>query len=115
MKKSIVQQKSFDFALSAIPIYKVLRENKEWVFANQFIKAATSIGANINEALAAYSRKEFTSKMSIASKEARETLYWINLMEHGKILEHDFTLIKEKATELVKMLTSIVKTSQTKN
>jgi len=115
MKKSIVQEKAFYFALLSLGISKLLRENKEWVFANQFLKSSTSIGANINEALASYSRKEFAAKMSIASKEARETLYWIELMDQGKLMKYDFTLVKEKASELVKMLTSIVKTTQTKN
>jgi four helix bundle protein len=71
-----------------------------------------SIGANINEALAGISKKDFTAKMSISSKEARETLYWIKLIQYAKIIDLDFTEIETLNKELIKMLTSIVKTSQ---
>ena len=75
MADSIIQQKSFDFALMSIELYKVLLHHREYVLSKQFLRSSTSIGANVQEASAAQSRKDFLSKMSIASKEARETHY----------------------------------------
>lgn len=75
MKTNIIQEKSFSFAVKAIKIYKLLQENREFILSKQFLRSATSIGANVEEALAAISRKDFAAKMSISSKEARETLY----------------------------------------
>ena len=90
MKESIVKQKAFEFSLQAIELYKKLLKQNEYIFSKQFLKSATSIGANVNEALAGISKKDFIAKMSIASKEARETEYWIQLLKHSKIIETDF-------------------------
>ncbi len=113
MKENLVKDKSFEFALIAIKLYKKLLEKNEYVLSKQFLRAATSIGANVEEALAGYSKKDFAAKMSIASKEARETMYWIKLIEFGNFVEYDFTLIKEESARLIRILTSIVKTTQT--
>ncbi len=79
------------------------------------LRSGTSIGANVNEAQAAQSKADFIAKMSIASKEARETQYWINLLIETDYLNskalHVESLQQESA-ELAKLLTSIVKTSQ---
>lgn len=83
MKSNPVKEKAYAFAYAAIDLYKVLIASKEFILSKQFLKSATSIGANIEEADAAYSKKEFTSKMSIASKEARENIYWIKMIEYG--------------------------------
>jgi four helix bundle protein len=71
-----VAELSFDFSLRIIYLYKILVEKREYILSKQLLKSGTSIGANIEEASAAQSRKDFISKMSIASKEARETRYW---------------------------------------
>lgn len=81
MKTNLIKEKSFGFSLKAIDLYKNLILHKEFILSKQFLRSATSIGANVNEATAAISLKDFTAKMSIASKEAREALYWINLLE----------------------------------
>ncbi len=114
MKESIVKNKAFLFAKEAIDLYKLLIENKEFVLSKQFLRSATSIGANINEALAGQSKKDFTAKMSISSKEARETLYWIELLEYSNFIDYNYSFLKEKCNELINMLTAIVKTSQSK-
>lgn len=75
MKESIVQKKSFQFSLKIISLYKMLQKEKEFVISNQILRSGTSIGANIEEALAGQSKRDFTAKMSISSKEARETKY----------------------------------------
>ena len=112
MKKSIVKEKAFEFAMMSVDLYKQLLKANEYVLSKQFIRSATSIGANINEALAGQSTRDFIAKMSISSKEARETLYWIELLEYSNFIRYDYSLIKTKANELVRMLTAIVKTSQ---
>lgn len=112
MKKSIVKEKAFEFSLRAIDLYKILMDSNEYVLSKQFVKSATSIGANINEALAGQSKKDFIAKMSISSKEARECLYWIELLEYAQFIDYDYTSLKVKIQELIKILTSIVKTSQ---
>ena len=70
-----IQELSFEFAIMVIELYKIMIEKKEYVLSKQLLRSGTSIGANIKEAIVAQSRKDFISKMSIASKEARETRY----------------------------------------
>ena len=89
MEDNTVQKKSFDFALQIIDLYKVLRKEKEFVISKQLLRSAVSIGANIEEASAGQSRKDFLSKMTIASKEARETRYWLMLLQHSQLVRHD--------------------------
>lgn len=72
---------SFDFAIAIIELYKMLVQHNEYVISKQLLRSATSIGANVEEANAAQSKKEFIAKMSIASKEARETRYWLRLLD----------------------------------
>lgn len=112
MKKSIVKGKAFDFALGAIDLYKLLVAANEYVLSKQFVKAATSVGVSINEALAEQSKKGFIAKMVISSKKARESLYWIELLEHASFIDYDYRELRTKNEELIKMLTSIVKTAQ---
>ena len=112
MKDNLIKEKSFEFALLAIELYKLLLSKNEFVLSKQFLRSATSIGANVEEAIAGYSKKDFSARMGIASKEARETLYWIKLIEAGKFVDYDLTNIKNECERLIKILTSIVKTTQ---
>ena len=76
MKASIIQQKSYDFASRIIKAHKFLvSEQKEYVLSKQLLRSGTSIGANVEEALAASSTADFIHKLNIAAKEARETSY----------------------------------------
>lgn len=120
MKESLVRQKAMLFSIKSVELYKVLLGANEYLLlgANeyllpkQFIKSATDIGANINEALAGCSKKDFAAKMSISSKEARESKYWLELLENTNFVNFDYSELNKMNDELVKMLTSIVKTSQ---
>lgn len=112
MKDNIIKTKSFEFAIQSVQVYKTLIEQKEYLLSKQFIRSATSIGANVQEADAGISKKDFISKMSIASKEARETLYWIQLLQSTDLVSFNFEEINKKCEEIVRILTSIVKTSQ---
>lgn len=115
MSKSIVKKKSYDFALRIIALSQYLRNENHFEMSRQLIKAGTSIGANVEEALAGQSKRDFVAKMAIASKEARETNYWLRLVRDAKIVDAKKckSLIGE-SEELVKILTSIVKTGQNK-
>jgi four helix bundle protein len=66
MKESIVQKKSFEFSLKIIALYKQLQQEKEFIISNQILRSGTSIGANIEEALAGQSKRDFIAKMSIS-------------------------------------------------
>ncbi len=112
LKENIIKEKTFNFSLSVIELYKKMLEQSEYVLSKQLLRSATSIGANVNEATAAQSRKDFISKMSIASKEARETNYWLQLISASKIVNIDVSTEVNSCNEIVRILTSIVKTSQ---
>ncbi len=112
MTESIVKNKSYDFALRIIKLYLFLTDKKHFEIANQIVRAGTSIGANVEEALAGFSKKDFTAKMSIASKEARETHYWLRLIrDSGLVGVNQVKHLVSESETLVKILTSIVKTS----
>ena len=111
--KNIVQVKSFDFALSIIELYKLLIEKREFVISKQLLRSATSIGANIEEATAALTKRDFAYKMSISSKEAREARYWLRLLQKSQIVEINVSTHLRNIEDIIRILTAIVKTSQT--
>jgi len=108
---SLVQQKSFGFALRIIKLYTTLQQHREYVLSRQLLRSGTSIGANVTEATAGQSRRDFLAKMSIASKEARETKYWLQLLKQSKLAPVDVSGELSEVEELIRMLTSIVKTT----
>ena len=78
MKENIVQNKSFDFAVRIVNLYKHLsQEKREFVLSKQLLRSGTSIGANVEEAIGGISKADFRAKLSIAYKETRETTYWL--------------------------------------
>jgi four helix bundle protein len=88
---------------------------REHVISKQLLAAATSVGANIREATAVSSRKDFINKMCIASKEAREAKYWLDLIKESNLVDYDLTEIISLNDELIRILTSIIKSSQANN
>ncbi len=113
MNKNIVKEKSFNFAIRIVKLYKYLtEEKKEFVLSKQVLKSGTSIGANINEAQQGQSKKDFLMKMNISLKECTETKYWIELLSATEYInqEQKESIIKD-CIEIEKMLTSIVKTT----
>jgi four helix bundle protein len=111
--KSMVADKSFDFAVRIVKLYKYLcAEKKEYVLSKQMLRSGTSIGANIHEALYGQSRRDYLAKMKISLKEASETQYWLRLLTATEILtEKEANSITKDCVELIRMLTSIVKTT----
>lgn len=106
---------SFDFSLRIIELYKELIGKKEFVISKQLLISATSIGANVEEAIAGQSRKDFISKMAIASKEARETRYWLRLPDRSKLVDVDYSEYLNSVEHIINIVTKIVKTSQEAN
>lgn len=113
MKDNVVRARSYAFALNIIRLAQVLKKQKEYELAGQILRAGTSIGANVEEALAGASRADFVAKMCIASKEARESHYWLRLLRDSGLVppSHGESLIRE-ADELLRILTAIVKSAR---
>ena len=111
MKENIIQHKSFEFSLMMIELYKKLIAKNEYVISKQMLRSATSIGANVEEALAGQSKKDFLHKMSIASKEARETRYWLKLLDKSQIVKNDYSKQLEEIENIINILTKIVKST----
>ena len=112
-KRNIIKEKTYQFALDIIALYKKMLEQNEFILSKQVARSGTSIGANVEEATAGQSRKDFISKMAISSKEARETNYWLRLLRDSQLCENiDYTDLIKESEEIIKILTSIVKTSQ---
>ena len=110
-----IVERSFAFAVRVVRLCRFVeaQDRVSRTLANQLLRAGTSIGANIEEAQAGQSKADFTAKMAIARKEARETLYWLRLLKAAEIVESEkLNEITKEADELVRILTSIVKTSQ---
>ncbi len=113
-KESIVQTKSFDFAVRIVKMYQWLSETYRIdALSKQVLRSGTSIGANIEEALGGYSKRDFAAKVGISLKEARETRYWLRLLYATGYLEKTvFDSICDDCQELIKMLGAIKLTTQ---
>ncbi len=114
MTESVMFTKSKAFAIRIVRLYKYLRERKESVIAKQMLRSGTSIGANIAESRYAQSKSDFASKLQIALKEAAETQYWLELLRDAELVSDDntFASLCDDCTELIKLLTSSVKTAK---
>ena len=114
MRSNVVKDKSFDFAVRIVNLSKYLTEQKrEYVLSKQILRSGTAIGALIRESEQAESKADFIHKLAIALKEANETDYWLDLLRKTEYLEdkHHQSL-KNDLTELLKLLTSIIKSSK---
>lgn len=112
MKENLILVKTKDFSLSCIRLYKKLQEHREYVISKQLLRSATSIGANVREADGGQSKKDFYSKICIAYKEARETEYWIELLEASELTEIDISEQKLLCEEILRILTKIKITTE---
>jgi four helix bundle protein len=112
-RENIIVTKSYAFALKIIGLYKLLIDKKEYVISKQILRCGTSIGANIHEAVASHSKKDFVYKLSTAAKEARETLYWLSLLKDSDyISQNQFLELNNDCNELLKILNSIILTTK---
>ncbi len=108
-----IKERSYEFALKIIKLVRLIpKDTAGYVLGRQLIRSGTSIGANVEESQGASSKKDFVNKINIAKKEARETKYWLNLIVDSEMMstKQIKELIRE-CSELIKILTAIVKTS----
>ncbi|MFI3313745.1 MAG: four helix bundle protein [Eubacteriales bacterium] len=117
MKQTQIQTMSMDFAVRIVKLRKYLcKEKQEYEISKQLLRCGTSIGANAHEAEYGQSKKDVISKLSIALKEASETAYWLTLLRRTEYLsEEQFQSMLDDCTQIIKVLTAIVKTSKTDN
>ena len=110
-KQNLVVDKSFDYALQVIELYKYLtKEQKEYVLSKQLLRSGTSVGANVREACVSQSKKEFIAKMNISLKEIHESQYWLLLLLKSGYIQEQQALLPA-TEELIRIITSIIKTS----
>jgi len=114
MKENVIKNKSFAFALRIVKAYQFLCERKkEYVLSKQMLRSGTAVGAMVREAEHAESSADFVHKMAIALKEANETEYWIELLAQSNYLEEKAAIsLKNDSTEILKLLTAIIKTKK---
>ena len=113
-KDNIIVTKSYSFALEIIKIYKFLiNDKKEYIISKQMLRSGTSVGANIHEAIASESKKDFIHKLGIAVKEARETSYWLNLLKDSDYVnDEQFKNLNSYCDEVIRILNSIILTTK---
>ena len=116
-QEKIIQEKTFAFAIRIVNLYKFLcEEKKEFVLSKQVLRSGTSIGANIEESIGGQSDKDFFTKITIAYKEARETIYWLKLLFATNYLKQEQadSLLKD-AEEICKIIGKIQITMKKRN
>ena len=114
MRKNIVKDKSFAFAIRVVKTYQFLCNSKnEYILSKQLLRSGTSVGAMVREAEHAESKADFKHKMAIAQKEINESIYWLELLkETGYLSVIQFDSINQEAIEIIKLITSIIKTTK---
>ena len=113
---SIIEEKSFDFAVRIVNLYKHLTaDKKEFVLSKQLLRSGTSIGANVSEGERGQTKPDFNTKMNIALKEANETYYWLRLLHKTDFLtEKEFQSMEKDVDEIIAILVSICKKTNAK-
>jgi four helix bundle protein len=111
MKEIIIKTKSYAFAVRIVKLCQFLcNDKKEYVLSRQLLKCGTGVGALIREAEHAESKMDFKHKLSIAQKEINETIYWLDLLKETNYLNgQQYESIIKDATEIIKIITSIIK------
>lgn len=112
--KNILKDKSFQFAIRVVNLYKYLQnDKKEYILSKQILKSGTSIGANVREAYSAESKNDFIHKLSICQKESNESMYWLELLKATEYISQDeYDSISNNVTELYKIITSSILTAK---
>lgn len=106
-----IREKSFGFGLMIVNLCRNLQADREYVISKQLMRSGTAIGANVEEAVSAESRKDFLHKLNLALKEARESHYWLRLLKASDIeTKEDLTRFLASADELIRLLVSITRT-----
>lgn len=114
MRKNVVKDKSFDFAIRIVRLYQFLVvEKKEFVLSKQILRSGTSVGAMVREAEHSETKKDFIHKMAIAQKEINESIYWLEILKETDYLsQSEFESLNTNAIEVIKLITSIIKSAK---
>lgn len=117
MRENIVKNKSFAFAIRVVKLYQYLcSDKKEYILSKQLLRSGTSVGAMVREAEHGQSTADFIHKMAIAQKEINETIYWLELLNATDYLTlEQFESINTDAVEIIKLITSIIKSVKSNN
>lgn len=111
-----IRKRSFQYALRAVKLYRFLQERRDgagWILGKQYLRAATSIGANVEEAQAGESRADFIHKYGIAQKEAKESHYWLRLLaESDTVPALRLRPLMRETEELYAVITAIIKNAK---
>jgi len=114
-EQNIIMDKSYAFSLEINDLVRKFPSNNEgFIIGKQLLRSGTSIGANVEEAVGAFSKNDFTYRMSLALKEARETHYWLRLVRDSKMINTEIEFLTQSSEELRKILIAIVKKSKEK-
>ncbi len=115
-KPKDITERTFQYALRSIKLYQFLRKQKEWtgwIIGEQYLRSATSIGANMEEAQAGESLKDFIHKCGIAQKETRESLYWLKLLAGANIVpKSKLEPLMRETEEIYAVITRIILNSK---
>ncbi len=107
-----IRERTFEYALRAIKLFQCLQEDKSgagYIIGKQFLRSATSVGANIQEAQSGESKPDFIHKFSIAQKEARESLYWLKLLSQSGIVANErLKHLIQETEEIIAVITKII-------
>jgi four helix bundle protein len=114
MKENVIKVKSSQFSIRIVFLTRQLKEKRiEATLVNQILKSGTSIGANVEEACAGISKAEFSMKISISYKEAKETLYWLNVLKNTNTISfEEYTSLYNDCDEIARILWAILKTTR---
>ena len=113
MQGDNIQEKTFYFAVRVVKLGEYLKKEKqEYIISKQLLRSGTSVGALVREAQNAESKADFIHKLSISLKEARETEYWLLIIKQSELVKCDTSILSQKVTSAIKVLTSIIKTSK---
>jgi four helix bundle protein len=114
MQKSIIEAKSFNFAVRIVRLNQYLcEEKKEFVLSKQLLRSGTSIGANVSEAQRGQTKPDFYAKIAISLKEAGETHYWLRLLHATDYLsDKEFSSLESDITEIISILVAIYKSKE---
>lgn len=114
MRRNIVKEKSYAFAIEVVKLYQYLcKEKREFVLSKQLLRSGTSVGAMIREAEHAESKADFRHKMAIAQKEINESLYWLDLLiDTGYLEKEKYDKMSGAGIEIIKLVTAIIKSSK---
>lgn len=114
-KPNPIREKSYSFSLAVVVFCKdiLVQKKQEYILSKQLLRAGTSVGANVEEAVNAPTKKDFANKLSIALKEVYESRFWLFLLRDAKcVTENEIGHLLKQVQEIIALLTSILKTSR---